>query len=95
VLQLREPLASVDSRRARPDEFRDVQCIPARWLVLAFAVVESLLSRGRIGKLGIAGLVWAVTPRSLKLAAAGLAVGVSIVLLGAIAAITLLALQLT
>jgi len=54
-----------------------------------------MFSRGRISKLGIAGLVWAFTPRSLKRAAAGLAVGVSIVLLGAIAAITLLALQLT
>jgi hypothetical protein len=95
VLQLREPLASANTGEARPGEFRDVQFIPARWLVLAFAVVESLFSGGRISKLGIAGLVWAFTPRSLKLAAAGLAVGVSIVLLGAIAAITLLALQLT
>jgi len=95
VLQLREPLASVDTGEGRPKEFRDVQFIPARWLVLAFAVVESLFSRGRISKLGIASLVWAFTPRSLKLAAAGLAVGVSIVLLEAIAAITLLALQLT
>ena len=95
VLQLREPLASANTGEARPGEFRDVQFIPARWLVLAFAVVESLFSGGRISKLGIAGLVWAFTPRSLKLAAAGLAVGVSIVLRGAIAAITLLALQLT
>jgi len=95
VLQLREPLASVDTGEGRPGEFRPVQFIPARWLVLAFAVVESLFSRGRISKLGIASLVWAVTPRGVKLAAAGLAVGVSIVLLGAIAAITLLALQLT
>lgn len=95
MLQPREPLASVDRGKVRPGEFRSVQFIPARWLVLALAVVESLLGRGRISKLGIASLVWAVTPRSLRLAAAGLAVGVSIVLLGAIAAITLLALQLT
>jgi hypothetical protein len=94
-VQLRDPLASVDSGGAPQGDLRDVQFIPARWLVLALAVVESLFSRGRISKLGVASLVWAVTPRSLKIAAAGLAAGVSIVLLGAIAAITLLALQLT
>ena len=95
ILQLRDPLASVNSGEAPQGNLRDVQFIPARWLVLALAVVESLFSRERISKLGIASLVWAITPRSLKIAAAGLAVGVSIVLLGAIAAITLLALQLT
>ena len=95
MVQLRDPLASVNSAEAPQGDLRDVQFIPARWLVLALAVVESLFRRGRISKLGIASLVWAFTPRSLKIAAAGLAVGVSIVLLGAIAAITLLALQLT
>ena len=94
-LQLLDPPASVNSGEAPQGDLRDVQFIPARWLVLALAVVESLVSRGRISKLGIASLVWAVTPRSLKITAAGLAVGVSIVLLGAIAALTLLALQLT
>ena len=95
MLQPPDPLASVDSGEVPRGDLRDVQFIPARWLVLALAVVESLFSRGRISKSGIASLVWAVTPRSLKIAAAGLAVGASIVLLGAIAAITLLALQLT
>lgn len=94
MAQLRDPLASVNSGEAPQGDLRDVQFIPARWLVLALAAVESLFGRGRISKLGIASLVWAFTPRSLKIAAAGLAVGVSIVLLGAIAAIALLALQL-
>ena len=94
-LQPRGLVASVGSREAPGGDLRDVQFIPARWLVIALAVVESLFSRGRISKSDIASLVWAVTPRSLKIAAAGLAVGASIVLLGAIAAITLLALQLT
>ena len=95
ALELRDPPASVESGEAPQGDLRDVHFIPARWLVLALAVVESLVSRGRISKLGIASLVWAVTPRSLKITAAGLAVGVSIVLLAAIAALTLLALQLT
>ena len=94
MVQLRDPLASVNSGEAPQGDLRDVQFIPARWLVLALAVAESLFSRGRISKSGIASLVWAFTPRSVKIAAAGLAAGVSIVLLGAIAAITLLALQL-
>ena len=95
MVQLRDPLASVNSGEAPQGDLREVQFIPARWLVLALAVAESLFSRERISKLGIASLVWAFTPRSLKIAAAGLAVGVSLVLLGAIAAITLLAIQLT
>jgi hypothetical protein len=94
MVQLRGPLAPVDSSEAPRGDLRDVQFIPATWLVLALAVVESLFGRGRISKLGIASLVWALTPRSLKIAAAVLAVGVSVVVLGAIAAITLLALQL-
>ena len=44
--------------------------------------------------LGLAGLVWAYTPRTLKIVAAGLALAATIVLVGALAAITLLALQL-
>ena len=69
--------------------------MPARWLVLALAILRPLFNRGRFSKLGIAGLVWSFTPRSLKIVAAGLAAATTIVLAGAVAAITLLALQLT
>jgi hypothetical protein len=58
------------------------------------AILGLLLKGGKISKLGIAGLVWSFTPRALKIAAAGLVLAATIVLVGAIAAITLLALQL-
>jgi glutaminase len=54
-----------------------------------------LLRGGKLGKLGIAGLVWAVLPRKLKLAAWGLVLGAAIVLLGSLAALALLAMQLS
>lgn len=59
------------------------------------AIFRLLLKGGRLNKLGIAGFLWAFTPRRLKIAAAGLALSSLTVLVGAIAAITLLALQLT
>ena len=63
--------------------------------MLALGILGPLFRRGRISKLGIAGLVWSVAPRGLKIAAAGFAATATIVLVGAVAAITLLALQLT
>ena len=69
--------------------------MPARWLVVAVAIVRHFFGRKRISKLGIAALVWSVTPRSLKVAVAGFAGVATIVFLGAIASITLLVLQLT
>ncbi len=62
---------------------------------MLLAVTRLLFKGGKLGKLGIAGLLWSVTPRKLKLAAAGLVVGAAILLFGAVAAITLLALQLS
>ena len=69
--------------------------MPARWVVVLAAVAARLLLKGgTLGKFGIAGLVWAIAPRKLKLAAAGFAAAAMIVLVGAVAAITLLTLQL-
>jgi len=58
-------------------------------------MVEALFLRGRVTKLGIASLVWSFTPRSVKIAAGGFAVAATVVFFGAIAAIALLALQLS
>jgi hypothetical protein len=69
--------------------------VPARWLVLALSILMPLLTRRPIGKFSIAAMVWSFAPRRLRIAATGFAVAASIVLVGAIPAITLLALQLT
>jgi hypothetical protein len=84
----------VKSGLPRPGVFGDVRFVPARWLVLLLSLVQLLLSGRRISKLGIAGFVWSFTPRTLKLAVAVMAMAATIVVVGAIAAITLLALQL-
>jgi hypothetical protein len=68
--------------------------VPARWLTLLLAIARLLFNGRRLSKFGLAGLVWAYTPRTLKVVAAGLALAATIVLVGALAAITLLALQL-
>ena len=73
---------------------RDVRFVPARWLALLLAIVRLLFNGRKVSKLGLAGLVWAYTPRTLMIVAAGLALAATIVLVGALAAITLLALQL-
>src|SRR5262249_33706010 len=84
--------ASAQHRAASgPDEIRFV---PARWLVVALSVSKLVFSGRRIGGLGIAALVWSVTPRKLKLVAAVFALSAVIVVMGALAAITLLAIQL-
>jgi hypothetical protein len=74
----------------------EIRFVPARWvLVLAAVVARLLLKGGTLGKFGIVGLVWAFAPRKLKFAAAGFAAAAMIVLVGAVAAITLLTLQLS
>jgi hypothetical protein len=78
-----------------PSEQRhDVRFVPAGWLVAALGVARLVVSKGKYGKLGIAALVWAVTPRKLKLFAAGFVAAALIVVMGALAAIVLLAMQL-
>ena len=80
---------------ARAGQWGEVQFVPARWLVLLLSVVWAVFSPGPISKVGITSLVWSFAPRSVKIAAGGLAAAAMVVLLGAIAAIALLALQLT
>ncbi len=72
-----------------------VRFVPAGWLVAALGVSRLLLRGGRLGKLGIAGLVWSVAPRKLKLVAFGFVLGAVVVLAGAMAAIALLAIELS
>jgi hypothetical protein len=71
-----------------------IRFVPARWVLLLAAVARLLLTGGTLGKLSIAGFVWSFAPRKLKLAAAGLAAAMAIVLAGALAAIALLAMQI-
>ena len=79
-----------------PGGIGEIRFVPARWLlVLAAVVARLLLKGGTLGKFGVVGLVWALVPRKLKFAALGLAAASMIVLVGAVAAITLLTLQLS
>jgi hypothetical protein len=61
---------------------------------LLLGLAWTVLSGGRVAKLSLVGLVWSVTPRPVRFAAAGLAVTWMIVVAGALAAIILLALQI-
>jgi uncharacterized membrane protein YecN with MAPEG domain len=72
----------------------DIRFVPARWLVLLLGIAWTVLTGGKVAKLGLVGLVWSVTPKPLKVAAAGVVVTWMIVFLGALAAITLLVLQI-
>lgn len=68
--------------------------MPARWLVIAVAIARLLLIRGAFAKVGAVGLLWSFAPRKLKMVTAGLAAAAGIVIVGSLAAITLLILQL-
>jgi hypothetical protein len=83
------------SNPARTGAPYEIRFIPARWLVLLFGIAWTLLTGGKVAKLGLVGLVWSVTPRPLKLAAAGVIVTWMIVVVGALAAITMLVLQIS
>jgi hypothetical protein len=80
--------------RPRTGAAYEIRFVPARWLVLLLGIAWTLLTGGKIAKLGLAGLVWSVTPKPLKVAVAGVVVSWVIVVAGAVAAITLLALQI-
>jgi hypothetical protein len=82
-------------RRATAVPESELDFVPARWVVVALATTRLLLRGGKIGKLGLAGLAWTFLPRKLKLWAVGLVLAASIVVVGALAAIALLVLQLT
>jgi hypothetical protein len=72
----------------------EVRFVPARWLAVLLALVQLVLKRGALGKVGVAALLWSVAPRKLRLVVGGLAAAAVVVLLGALAAIALLAMQL-
>jgi hypothetical protein len=76
-----------------------VRFVPARWLVFGLAVSRLVLRSRRLGTAGIAGgiagLTWAFLPRTLKLVAVGIALAAAVVLLGSMAAIALLVMQLS
>jgi hypothetical protein len=73
----------------------EVRFVPAGWLVPLAAAARLALRRGKFGKLGIAALLWSVAPRKLRLVLYGIVGAALVVVLGALAAIALLALQLT
>jgi hypothetical protein len=79
--------------RGRTGAADEIRFVPARWLVLLLGIAWTFLRGGTIGKLGLAGLAWSVTPKPVKVAVAGVVVSWVIVVAGAVAAITLLALQ--
>jgi hypothetical protein len=72
----------------------ETRFVPARWLLLLLGIAWTVLSGGKVAKLGLVGLVWSAAPRRLKLAAAGVFLSWMIVVAGALAAIVLLALQI-
>jgi hypothetical protein len=69
--------------------------VPARWLVVAFAIARLLLTKGAFAKIGVVGLLWSLAPRKLKFVTAGVAAAWAIMIAGSLAAIALLALQLS
>ncbi|HEY7690825.1 MAG TPA: hypothetical protein VH816_00650 [Gaiellaceae bacterium] len=80
--------------RERTGAASEIRFVPARWLVLLLGLAWTFLTGGKIAKLGLAGLVWSVAPKPVKVAVAGVLVSWVIVVAGAVAAITLLALQI-
>jgi hypothetical protein len=98
IVHRRSTLGAIDpasdaANAPRPSD--RVTFVPAGWLAAAFRIIRLWLRTGKIGKLGIAGLVWSVTPRKLKLVGAGLAGVALIVVAGALSAVALLVIQLT
>jgi hypothetical protein len=84
---------TLDGERRRTGD--EILFQPARRLVVLVAVARAVLRGGRITKLGVLGLIWSFTPRAVKIAAAGVAAAAMIITVGALAAIALLALQLS
>jgi hypothetical protein len=73
----------------------EIRFVPARWLTVLLALAGVLLSGSRVTKLGVTGAVWAITPAPLKIAVAAVAATWTIVVLGALAAIAVLILQIS
>jgi len=79
----------------RQDPSDRIRFLPSKAFLVAFELFRLWRRGGKIGAFGVAGLVWTVTPRKLKFVAGGLAAAVLIVLAGSLAALALLALQLS
>jgi len=86
--------SSIDRWRGnRP--VNEIRFVPARWLTVLLAVAGILLSGRRVTRLGVTGAVWAITPAPLKIAVAAVAATWMLVVLGALAAIVVLILQIS
>lgn len=94
-LEPRAPVSRRGRRRSEASGPAGIWFVPARWLVIALAIAKLLLTRGAFVKISAAGLVWTVVPRKLKIVAVGLAAAATLVIAGSLAAIALLALQLS
>ena len=81
--------------RERTGSVYEIRFVPARWLVLLLGIAWTVLTGGKIAKLGVAGLVWSATPKPVKVVAAAVVLTWMVVVAGALAAITLLALQIS
>jgi hypothetical protein len=95
TLRPRKPPAPGTQDRERAGASYEIRFVPARWLVLLLGIASAVLRGGKFTKLGLIGLVWSVTPRPVKIAAGGFAAAAAIVVFGAVAAIALLALQIS
>ena len=81
-------------RRADAAPDSELAFVPARWVMVALGATRLLLRGGKLGKLGLAGLAWTFLPRRLKLWAVGLALAAAVVVVGFLAAIALLVMQI-
>jgi hypothetical protein len=93
--QLPVPRAPLGRRRRHSGAPDAIWFVPARWLVVAFAIARLLLTKGAFAKIGVVGLLWSLAPRKLKFVTAGVAAAWAIMIAGSLAAIALLALQLS
>jgi len=62
---------------------------------MALAIARLLLTQGAFATVGVAGLLWSFAPRKLRVVAGGLVAAAMIMVAGSLAAIALLALQLS
>ena len=94
VLPSRASSAPRIRNRERTGSAYEIRFVPARWLVLLLGITWTVLGGGKIARLGLASLLWSATPKPVKVVAAAVVVTWMVVIVGALAAITLLALQI-
>jgi hypothetical protein len=83
-----------DRTRLRGGEGVRIEFRPAGWLLLAAEVLSLMLGRSTLGKRALAGAVWGLLPRRLKLLAGSGAAVALVLAAGAVAALVLLIGQL-